>query len=488
MKEFDDWLMRFLDEPLYVVGAGVGLFVLLLVILSGRTFLFYFRFIFKSLSRNLLRSILTGMATAVFVLLVTMIWSVFDLLDRATQSKSKDLKAIITERWQIPSQMPFGYATSLQEGGPSEPGDYRVNTEIDSMTWQFYAGYLDPNHRTRESLIFFFCMEPRKLTCMMDGIDEMSKEDRYKLDVACKLMTPGQTVNEEDARLIDPDLKYLRGQQVDGKLMFGGDKRYVIVGRERLASLNKRPGEWMKVMKSQSFKDIDLECMVLTTFPDGRYNQNAIMNRDYINSALDDYERSHGTKHAMSEKSLNLVWVRVPDMLAFQRVSDQVENHGHFTTPAVKCETASSGVASFLDAYRDLLWGARWLLVPAILASMGLVIACAISISVRERRTEMAVLKVLGFSPGRIMVLVLGEAMLLGGFCGLVSSLGAWFLINKYFGGVKVPVGFFGAFLIPNEAWLWGLTLGAGTALAGSLLPAWSARSVKVSEVFSKVA
>ena len=45
---------------------------------------------------------------------------------------------------------------------------------------------------------------------------------------------------------------------------------------------------------------------------------------------------------------------------------------------------------------------------------MALVIANAISISVRERRTEMAVLKVLGFRPGQILVLVLGEALLIG--------------------------------------------------------------------------
>ncbi len=487
MQHFDERLLRFLDSPLNVAGAALAGVLVLLAVLSGRTLLFYCRFVLKSLSRNLLRSVLTGMATAVFVLLVTMIWSVFSLLDRATEAKSKDLKAIMTERWQIPSQMPFGYATSLEGGAAAEPGDYRVRAENDAMTWQFYGGTLDPANRTRENILFFFCMEPAKLLKMMDGLDELTDRERQALDAACKLMTPGQTATEEEARLIDPNLDYLRGQEVGGRLVFGGDKRRVIVGRERLAAINKRPGERFKV-SSLNFKDIDLECEVLAVFPEGRYNQSALMNRDYLNSALDDYERKRGTKHPMSEKSLNLVWVRVPDMIAFQRVADQVENRGRYTTPAVKCETASSGVAAFLDAYKDLLWGARWLLVPAILAAMGLVISCAISISVRERRTEMAVLKVLGFSPSQIMALVLGEAMLLGGLCGLASAGGAWLLINKYFGGVKFPIAFFPAFMVPNEAWLWGLCIGAGTALAGSLLPAWTARSVKVSEVFSKIA
>jgi hypothetical protein len=34
---------------------------------------------------------------------------------------------------------------------------------------------------------------------------------------------------------------------------------------------------------------------------------------------------------------------------------------------------------------------------------------------------------------------------------------------------------------------LLGFLIGAGTALAGSLIPAWSARSVRVADVFSKV-
>jgi putative ABC transport system permease protein len=118
---------------------------------------------------------------------------------------------------------------------------------------------------------------------------------------------------------------------------------------------------------------------------------------------------------------------------------------------------------------------------------MSLVIANAISISVRERRTEMAVLKVLGFGPTQIMVLVLGEAILIGAGAGFVSAAGAWLFINKVVGGVPFPIAFFPKFTIPLAALWWGPLLGGATALAGSLLPSWSARSVKVAEVFAKI-
>jgi putative ABC transport system permease protein len=145
-------------------------------------------------------------------------------------------------------------------------------------------------------------------------------------------------------------------------------------------------------------------------------------------------------------------------------------------------------VSSFLDAYRDLIWGARYLLSPAILVTLALVISNSISISVRERRKEMAVLKVLGFQPRHILGLVLGEALLIGTASGLLSAGGSTYFINNVMGGLKLPIAFFQAFTIPPEAIGWGAAVGFGTALVGSIIPAFSARRVKVSDVFSKVA
>jgi putative ABC transport system permease protein len=189
----------------------------------------------------------------------------------------------------------------------------------------------------------------------------------------------------------------------------------------------------------------------------------------------------------MADRSLNLVWVRLPDTAAFEHYAAKVSSPGRFASPAVKTEKASSAIGNFLDAYRDILWAMRYLLSPALLVTMALVIANAISISVRERRPEMAVMKVLGYSPGLILLLVLGEALLIGALSGFLSTASAVLLVNAR-GGIPFPIAFFPRFMVPWDALWWGPALGAGTAFLGSFLPAWSARSVKVSEVFSKVA
>jgi putative ABC transport system permease protein len=129
----------------------------------------------------------------------------------------------------------------------------------------------------------------------------------------------------------------------------------------------------------------------------------------------------------------------------------------------------------------------KFLLVPGMLVVMALVMANAISITVRERRTEMAVMKVLGYSPNQIMLLILGEAILVGAIAGLLAAGFTFAVFNFTWGGIPFRIGFFPVFRIPEAALLWGLAIGALTALAGSIVPAWTARSVKVSEVFSKV-
>ncbi len=449
MTDIERFVLSLADSPLRLIATALALVGLVAAVYYRKAVMF----IVKSLARNKLRTALTALATGLFVLLVTLVWSVLSFLDLVTQEKKKDLKAIVTERWQIPSQMPFAYAQSLSEGAYSKPGDIRPT---DSMTWQFFGGTLESGTKpTRDNMIFFFCMEPSKVLTMMDGIDQFSADDRAKLEAALKAMEQ--------------------------------DPRKVIIGEQRLKAMNKRVGEHISIY-SFNITDIVLDDVeIIGAFPPGQYGQSAVMNRDRLNNALDSYKQKNGKAHPLADKTLNLVWLKVPDTEAYNKVAEQVEKSPLYTVPAVKCETASSGVASFLDAYQDLLWIVRYPGVFSMVFCMALVISVAISISVRERRTEMAVLKVLGYSPNHILALVLGEALLLGCGAGLFAATFAYVVFTHLMGGIPVPIAFFPAFKVPVDALWWGLGLGAGTALAGSFVPAWSARSVKVSEVFSKI-
>lgn len=427
--------------------------------LRGSRFL---QMMLKNLRRNLLRTSLTYLATFVLVFVVTAVWSVLYFIDHFMAENTKGLKVIITEKWQVNSKMPFAYADSLSRGAanPLRSGDVQPQ---DSMTWQFYQGTLDPNKQTRENLVICIAMEPRKLLTIMDDIWEELSTDQGK--------HRSKPNPEQIAQL----------QALVAKME--ANKRGLLIGSGRLAAVNKQVGDRL-TLHGMEFKDIDLEFEILGVLPKGkRYSEIAIMNRDYLNDALDSYPRTHGgVKHPLADKSLSMVWLQVADPEAFGRIAEQIDSSGLYQSPAVKCQTLSAEIAARMDANRDLIWGMRWLLSPAIVITMALVLSNAISISVRERRMELAVLKVLGFRPGQILTLVLGEALLIGTMSGLFSAslcfVGTNWILNNLVDNF---------IFVPEKALAWGSLIGAATALAGSLVPGWSACTVKVSEVFARV-
>jgi len=427
-------------------------FVILLSPLIGRMGLVL---IIRSLSRNLMRTSLTYLAVFVLVAVITFIWSILGFLSQITEEKESNLKALITERNQIPSQMKPSHENELRALIAELPEKNRPkNGDEDIMTWAFVGGTLDPQNRTPQNSLFLFCMEPRKLLTMMDGLDELTGEQRLLLQKAMDLME------------VDPTR--------------------IIVGKERLSQLGKRVGDEIQ-LTSFNYSDMVFKLKIIGVFPEGRYDQSAVMNRKYLQNALLEYPGLHGGKeHPLADKSLNLIWVRMPDKQSFEVLAERVNSSGKFN-PAVKMETASSAIGSFLEPMKDVIRAMRWVLVPALLATMVLVIANAISIGVRERRTEMAVLKVLGFRPWMVMALVLGEAVLIGALSGFMSVATAFAAMNAV-GGVPFPIAFFPKFVIPSDALWWGPVTGATVSVLGSFIPAWLARSVKASEVFSKVA
>src|SRR5262249_16670265 len=153
---------------------------------------------------------------------------------------------------------------------------------------------------------------------------------------------------------------------------------------------------------------------VVGELPGGRYDKMGIMNIDYLNREMDKYKAIKRQAHPLDQKRLNLIWLRVRDTATFEKVGSIVESAPQFGDRPVRCDMGSAAIGSFLEAFGDILRFFKWVLVPAILASMSLVVANAISITVRERRSEMAVLKVLGYRPNEILLLVFGESLLVG--------------------------------------------------------------------------
>jgi len=416
----------------------------------------FFLLILKNLRRNKLRTALTALSTMVLVFVVTMIWTVVYFLDEFTKEKSGNLSVVVTERWQMASQMPLWYTEPLSRGAARKTGDKEPK---DSMAWQFYTGTLDADKRTRENLVVLVAMDVRKLP-------RKSHEDG-------KVIVSKGMIDDLDP--IDEELIEKLAQTTQGCLL----------GKKRLKALNKKIGERFK-MTALDYTGIDLEFEIVGVLPEGRWDENGFMNERYLNKAIDAYKGPGGAKHPLDQRRLNMFWVKVGKKEDFGQIVEQINTCPDFSERPVKCETFASMIANFLDSYSGFFWFIEWVLVPGSMFSMALLIANAISLNVRERIKEMAVLKVLGFQPWQLLFLVLGEALLLGAGSGLLAGSLIYFIANGLAGGIVFP-GARDPFPVPWTAILWGTSVGGAAALIGSILPAWTARTVKASEVFARV-
>jgi len=255
--------------------------------------------------------------------------------------------------------------------------------------------------------------------------------------------------------------------------------------------MNKRVGDDLK-FTSTNYKELEFDCKIVGAFPSGgRMGNAAAMRYDYLLAMMDDYKKRKGADHPLASSCLNLIWVRMPSKESFERLSAIVGEPGTFSSPAVKVETFSAFAATVFEPFKRIFWGMKWIIMPAIVAIMCLVIGITITIGVRERRAEMAVLKVLGFQPRQVQAMVVSESILIGIYGGLLSTWTVYFLprvmdeVTQWF-GVKIAL----LKMLKMSEWilLYGPLLGIAVGLVGSLLPSRSASKVKVSEVFAQVA
>jgi putative ABC transport system permease protein len=161
-----------------------------------------------------------------------------------------------------------------------------------------------------------------------------------------------------------------------------------------------------------------------------------------------------------------------------QAVDSQFEN----AAPATLTETERAFSAGFVSMYGNVPFVLR-VIGLAIVFSILLIAANTMMTAIRERTSEVGVLKTLGFSDGAVFAMVVLEAAVitLGG--GLLGALGARFLVD----GAAVPGGFLPPMSVYWSTILTGISIAVAIGAVSGLVPAFQASRLRIVDALRRV-
>jgi len=120
-------------------------------------------------------------------------------------------------------------------------------------------------------------------------------------------------------------------------------------------------------------------------------------------------------------------WVKVRSIDEMQHVTDAINKAFENTSAEVRAETERAFVLSFVSMMGDVTVFIRWICFAVGLALL-FVTASTMSMAIRERMQELAILKAVGFRLRELTGFILAESFGLAALGALVGVGGAWLL------------------------------------------------------------
>ena len=152
-------------------------------------------------------------------------------------------------------------------------------------------------------------------------------------------------------------------------------------------------------------------------------------------------------------------------------------------------ETKTDTEQAFSAQFASMLGNLNLLLGSVALAVVVTTLFVAgntMAMSVRERTTEIAVMRTLGFPAATIFLLVIGEGLVVAGIGGAIGALLSRVLVNAEYLGLAG--GFIPAFGVSNMNVVVGIGLSAFIGVVAALIPASMASRLKIVDALRRVA
>ena len=162
-----------------------------------------------------------------------------------------------------------------------------------------------------------------------------------------------------------------------------------------------------------------------------------------------------------------------------RRVDETFEN----SAAATRTETEQAFQAGFVSMYGNIPFVIRVVGLAVVFAIL-LVAANTMVMAVRERTSEIGVLKTLGFSDGTVFTVILAEAAVITVLAGTLGAMGAKFAIESAsfnMGGFLPPMTIYWSTVLT------GIAISAVVGAVSGIIPAWGAYRLPIVDALRRI-
>lgn len=252
------------------------------------------------------------------------------------------------------------------------------------------------------------------------------------------------------------------------------DRQGAIVGRDTAARYGWKVGDrvpfqgdiWMAVDGQTWYFNLD-----------GIYDGDAHVDKTQFLFRYDYFDENR--RNGKGSVSWYVIRIDNPDNAA--HIASVLDDHFANSQAETRTAPEKAVIADFAKQVGNI--GAMiTAILSVVLFTILLVVANTMAQSVRERTSELAVLKTLGFSDLRILLLVLGESLFLAVLGGGLGLLIMYSLVHSgTFNNAFLPV-----FVFTRGALLFGATLSVLLGLLAGALPAIGAMRLRITDALRR--
>ena len=255
------------------------------------------------------------------------------------------------------------------------------------------------------------------------------------------------------------------------------DRRSATVGTVLMKKMGWKLGDHI-TLRGTDAGHMQMEFIIIGTIENQRYPNTFLFRRDY----------QMESRKANGLPDEDIAWnilVRADSAAGLQPLAKNIDEHFTNSDYETRTMTESDALASGLSAVGNIR-GIVFALCAVVVLTVLLIAANSTAMMVRERISEVAVMRSLGFSRGIISVLLFGECGLIGALGGLI---GAGLALWKFSDGVNLgaALGGNGALWVTPEQALNAILVAVGVSLVSGLVPIFEALRISPAMAFRKV-